>query len=157
MGPEARENEMNLNIEDFLTDLALEQERYDRIVEVTEEQKRVITTSDMDALLRLLQRKNHLLQEIEEIEKRTRPAKETWKTSRESWESGTMRRVEEAFTRIQEVLKRLLALEEEARDLMEKQKGTTVAQIREVQRKKKVLDAYGRGKPPESRFYDQSR
>ncbi|MHC4608547.1 MAG: flagellar export chaperone FlgN [Planctomycetota bacterium] len=148
---------MTLDAEQFLKDLAEQRRLYEKMTEGAEEQNRVIASADMDALLGILKKKTALLQEIEEIEKRTAPMREAWKTERGSLDAETVRRVEEAVRETQEVLKKLLALEEQGRSMMQGQKGDTGDKLKDIQQKKRMLDAYGKSSPPESRFYDKSQ
>lgn len=144
-----------LDVERFLEDLAQQRDRYRRMVEATVEQNEAIRKSDMDTLLRIVKMKGMLLAETEEIERRTLPARQAWNEERSTLDEETVGRVEAAVQETKAVLQELLTLEEEGRALMETQKGSAGEQIRDMQKKKRVLDAYGQKKPPESRFYDR--
>lgn len=148
---------MDSDAEHLLGDLDRQRERYERMVEATIEQNRRIASSDMDGVLEVLQRKSALLQEIEEIERGTAAVRKRWNEAGEARDPGSLRRVEEAVEKTKGVLQRLLALEEEGRGLMERQKGATAEKLKELHRKKKGLDAYGRSGPSESRFYDTNQ
>jgi len=141
--------------ERFVEELRRQRERYEQMIEATREQNRLIASSDMDGLLRVLQRKNRLLAETDEIEKRAGPLREKWKKVKDVLPPATVRGVEEEAEKTKGVLRALLSLEEEAREMMEKQKTVTGSRILEVQKKKRILDAYGKRGRGESRFYDR--
>ena len=152
---------MSPDLEQFVKDLEEQRLRYEKMVEVTVEQNRLISSSELDALLNVLKKKTQLLLEIDEIERRTAPLRKSWNESREQVDPETAKRVEEAVAGTKEVLQKLLKLEEEGRSMMEERKGATGGKIRDLQQKKKVRDAYGKSgtkKPPgESRFFDQNK
>lgn len=148
---------MSFDVASFVEDMDRQCLCYQRMADVAREQNRLITASDMDALLGIQTRMAALLQEHEEIERRAAPARQAWAGEKSGLGAAEVQRVEAAVTRAREALSAVLKLQEEGRSLMEKQKGMTTQDLQEIQKKRKVRNAYGKGGPAESRFYDTNQ
>ncbi len=145
---------MNIDVEKLLEGFAQQRELYEKMVEVTREQNRRIESNEVDALLKVLENKNQLLREIGDIETGAAPLRRQWNEAHEEMDAETVKRVETGIGGTKEVLQALLKLEEEGREMMERQRGTAGDQIRQIQQKRKARNAYGQKRPDESRFID---
>ncbi len=145
---------MNIDVEKLLEGFARQRELYEKMVEVTREQNRRIESNEVDALLKVLENKNQLLREVGEIETGAAPLRRQWNEAHKEMDAETVKRVETGIGGTKEVLRELLKLEEEGREMMERQRGAAGDQIREIQQKRKVRNAYGQKGPGGSRFID---
>ena len=145
---------MNLDVEKLLEGFARQRELYEKMVEVTREQNRRIESNEVDALLKVLENKNQLLREIGDIEKGAAPLRRQWNEAHKEMDAETVKRVETGIGGTKEVLQALLKLEEEGREMMERQRGAAGDQIRQIQQKRKVRNAYGQKRPGGSQFID---
>ena len=145
---------MNIDVEKLLEGFARQRELYEKMVEVTREQNRRIESNEVDALLKVLENKNQLLREIGDIETGAAPLRRQWNEAYKEMDAETVKRVETGIGGTKEVLQALLKLEEEGREMMERQRGTAGDQIRQIQQKRKVRNAYGQKRPGGSQFID---
>ena len=145
---------MNIDVEKLLEGFARQRELYEKMVEVTREQNRRIESNEVDALLKVLENKNQLLREIGDIETGAAPLRRQWNEAYKEMDAETVKRVEIGIGGTKEVLQSLLKLEEDGREMMERQRGTAGDQIRQIQQKRKVRNAYGQKRPGGSQFID---
>ena len=143
----------------FLDGLKRQHAKYREMVAVAEEQLAVVASSDVDALLRLLDRKRGIMSEIEAIEKEIAEVKVQWPEIRAGLDADLIRRVETAVAETRDVLEQLVQLEEQGKAAMERRKDVTADELKGLWQKKKMRDAYGgpQKKPPDTRFYDDMK
>ena len=106
----------------FLDGLRLQREKCGRMAEVVEEQKKVLASQDVDALLALVARKGTLMEEIEALQKELGPLAESWSGSKGKFDPAVVREVEAAVEETRRVLSELVKLEEEGRSQMSGQR-----------------------------------
>ena len=144
----------------FLDGLRRQHAKYRDMVAVAEEQLVVLESADVDALLKLLDRKRGIMAEIDAIEKEIADVKSRWPDIRPGLDASTIGEVESAVTETRAILERLVKLEEQGKTAMEKKKVATADELKGLWQKKKMRDAYGGGppkKPPDTRFYDDKK
>ena len=139
----------------FLDGLRKQRDRYRSMTSVVEEQKGLLTASDLDALMVLVERKRVLMGEIESAEKTLAPTKEQWSELRAGVDGSIVREVEETVAETREILKSLVKLEDEGRSLMEKQRESVAHELKGIMTKKKARGAYGGDAGSEPRFFDK--
>ncbi len=81
------------DVDRLLSALQQQQERYDQMVSVMEDQKSLLGASDVDALMVLVDRKRALLSEIDELEKQVIEVRGDWEETRERLDEASRRRV----------------------------------------------------------------
>jgi flagellar biosynthesis/type III secretory pathway chaperone len=138
----------------FLDSLRRQQGKYRELAVVAEEQKRVLSGSDIDALMGVVDRKRLIMGEIEQLEKDLAPTKGRWAEIRGSLEPSTIREVESAVEETKRILQELVRLEDEAREALERQRVSTAEQLKDLMKKKQARGAYGAGGGPDPRFID---
>ena len=143
----------------LLDGLRRQSEKYREMVAVAEEQRRVLEGDDVDALLKLLDRKRGLLVEVDVVEKEIGGIKAKWPEMKAELDATTIREVERAVEETRSVLESLVKLEEEGKAAMERRRSKTGDELRDLMQKRKVRDAYGEPKksPPETRFFDDTK
>ena len=141
--------------EAFLDGLRKQRDRYRAMVAVVDEQKGLLASSDLDALMALVERKRSLMGKIEVAEKDLAVTKERWPELRGDLDAATVRDVEGTVAETRRILQDLLKLEDEGRSLMEKQRDTVAQELKGLMTKKKARGAYGAGGGPEPRFFDK--
>ena len=131
------------DVDRLLNALQQQQERYDTMVSVMEDQKSLLGASDIDALMVLVDRKRALLSEIDELEKQVVEVRGDWKETRETLDETSRRRVEEAIERKRVVLERLVNLENEGFDLMQQRRAAAAEELNALVKMKRARGAYG--------------
>ena len=135
----------------FLDGLRRQQSKYRELTEVAEEQKRVLDGGDIDALMRIVERKRVIMAEVEELEKDLSATKARWAELRSSVDEAALREVEGAVGETKRILQELVRLEDEARAVLERQRDSTAGPLKELMTKKRARGAYGGGPPAPTR------
>lgn len=149
---------MTFSHQPFLDDLGLQKAKYEDIVALSLEQKKLIERDDVDGLMQILERKRRLMSDLEAVEARLKGHRLEWSEERSKVEERTVREVEDLVLSTRKVLEQLVSLEDESRTLMEKYRDATADQLKELWQKKKVREAYGgSGGEPDGRFYDDHK
>ena len=130
------------DVDRLLNALQQQQERYDTMVAVMEEQKSLLGARDVDALMVLVDRKRALLSEIDELEKQVVEVRGGWEETRETLGETSRRRVEEAIERKRVVLERLVNLENEGLELMQQRRSAAADELKALVKKKRARTAY---------------
>jgi flagellar biosynthesis/type III secretory pathway chaperone len=141
----------------FLEALRRQEDKYGQMVALVEEQKKLLSGSDVDALMGLLERKRSLLAEIEELEKDLADTRERWAEVRATLDAETVRRVEEAVEGKRRVLEKLVRMEDEGQALMRQHRASTAEELKGLMKKKKARGAYGGSGESGARFYDDKK
>lgn len=98
----------------LLDGLRRQQGKYRELVAAAEEQKRLVASSDVDALIALVEIKRALVGEVEALDREIAGDRRRWPEMRAGLDPGRASEVEEAVERTRELLAQLLRLEEEA-------------------------------------------
>ena len=107
------------DVERFLDGLRRQRAKYLEMAAVAVEQRRALEASDMDGLLRVVERKRALLGEIALIDRDVAPFREGWDTLKAGADAAAAKAVEELVTSIRETLKDLVRQEDEGRAALE--------------------------------------
>ena len=81
------------DVDRLLNALQQQQERYDTMVSVMEDQKSLLGASDIDALMVLVDRKRLLLSEIDELEKQVVEVRGSWEETGETLGETSRRKI----------------------------------------------------------------
>ena len=130
------------DVDRLLNALQQQQERYDTMVSVMENQKSLLGARDVDALMVLVDRKRALLSEIDELEKQVVEVRGGWEETRETLGETSRRRVEEAIERKRVVLERLVNLENEGFELMQQRRSAAADELEALMKKRRARTAY---------------
>ena len=145
----------DINIEEFISQLNLEKDKYIEMTAIAEEQKKTITDNNTSNLLKLLERKSVILKDIEDIERNVSTVKSSWNEIRQSIDPALRGRVEDIVDEISNILKTLVALEEEGRNILEGRRDSTSEEIKSLRVKKQARNAYDSGDKSDNRFVDK--
>lgn len=129
-------------VERFLDGLRRQRAKYQEMAAVAVEQKRAIEASDMDALLRIVERKRGLLEEVAAIDRDVAPFREGWDTLKAGVDAAAVKAVEELVTAVRETLKELVRQEDEGRAALEGMRRAVVDV--DALAKARARGAYGR-------------
>lgn len=127
----------------LLDSLSRQRDRYASVAGISERQRALLESNDMDALIDLIDQKRRLLLEIESIKKETADLMERWPSLRASAPAETVRGVEAVVEETRALLERILRIEEEDRARFEQGRQERADELRKLQMRKKMRDAYG--------------
>ncbi len=136
-----------MNLAAFLADVAAQNERYRAMAALAEESISLLASRPLDAALPLLERKQALLAEISEIDARLAPIRSDWERIRASLSEADRSRVEEAVRGTRDVLEGLVALENRAKEAMERKHVASIRDFQDRVARSRLRDAYGGGAP----------
>src|SRR3989304_5649237 len=98
---------VDINIEEFISQLNLEKDKYIEMTAIAEEQKKTIADNNTSNLLKLLERKSVILKDIEDIERNVSTVKSSWNEIRQSIDPALRGRAEDIVDEISNILKPL--------------------------------------------------
>ncbi|HEX7898188.1 MAG TPA: flagellar export chaperone FlgN [Planctomycetota bacterium] len=128
----------------FLDGLRRQRSKYAEMAAVAAEQRRALEASDMDALLRIVERKRALLADIATIDRDVAPYRAGWDTLKASVDAVTAREIETEVAAMRDMLKDLVRQEDEGRAALEKRRETEAVDLQTLLAKAKARGAYGR-------------
>lgn len=128
----------------FLDGLRRQRAKYAEMAAVAADQRRALETSDMDALLGIVERKRTLLADIAAIDRDVAPVRAGWDTLKASVDAATARDIEREVSAIRDLLKDLVRQEDEGRVALERQRETAAVDLKSLLAKAKARGAYGR-------------
>ena len=128
----------------FLDGLRRQRAKYAEMAGVAADQRRALEASDMDALLRVVERKRALLAEIGAIDRDVAPFRAGWDTLKGSVDAAAVREIEAEVAAIRDMLKDLVRQEDEGRAALEKRRETATVDLQALLAKSKARGAYGR-------------
>ena len=128
----------------FLDGLRRQRAKYAEMAAVAADQRRALETSDMDALLRIVERKRTLLADIAAIDRDIAPLRAGWDTLKASVDAATARDIEVEVSSMRDMLKDLVRQEDEGRAALERQRETSAADLQALLAKARARGAYGR-------------
>ena len=141
-------------VDRFLEALRRQQAKYRELAALAQEQKKVLGGTDVDALMGMVERKRAIMGDIEALEKALAPTKGRWSELRASLDEPVIREVEAAVEETKTLLQALVRLEDEAREVLERQRAATANQLKELMTKKRARGAYGGPGGTGPRFID---
>ena len=130
---------------EFVERLRRQRDKYREMSAVVERQQAVLSGSDLDALVALVERKRVLMAEIEELERALRPDRERWAEIRKGLDASARREAEATIAETKAILAALVKLEDEGRALLEERQASAAERIQAVLRRRKAGRAYGAG------------
>lgn len=145
------------DLRQFIQDLRFQRDKYSEMVAVTEEQQRLMgRTSDLDPLMQLIEKKRTLLDDIERVEQTMSPVKSRWATLRGEIEASLRTEVESVVDQIAHILEDLVRLEEQCHQTIQRERGQTLDELKQLWQRKQVRKKYGGGPSASgSQFLDQ--
>lgn len=145
----------NSDLDDLLEYLGQEQACYTSLLDLSRQQKEVITDGEVDDLLQTLSQKQKVLARIGEIETKLLPFKQNWGDVRASLDDDDRQVLDLALGTVEELLAELIALEKESEQLLVERRDRCQAELTETTHGARVTDAYApRRTPPSARFLD---
>jgi hypothetical protein len=128
----------------FLDGLRRQRAKYAEMAAVAADQRRALEASDMDGLLRIVERKRTLLADIAAIDRDVAPFRARWDTLKASVDAAAARDIELEVSSMRDMLKDLVRQEDEGRVALEKQRETSAVDLQALLAKAKARGAYGR-------------
>jgi len=128
----------------FLDGLRRQRKKYEEMAGVAAEQRQALEASDMDALLRIVERKRTLLADIGAIDRDIAPFRAGWDTMKASVDAALAREIEAEVSSIRDTLRDLVRQEDEGRVALEKQRETAAVDLKALLARAKARGAYGR-------------
>ena len=137
--------------------LRAERRIYEALEQIAEKQDSVLEDGATEELLRLARAKEAELQRIEHAEALIAPLKEQWPHLREAIDPALRQEVETELDGIQNVLRRLIDLENRGQRGMEDRRRDTAEKIQQVEGGRRVHQAYRPAtSAPAPRYLDRS-
>ena len=122
--------------------LRSEQRVYEGLLEITRRQKEILLSGRTEEILQLARSKEAVLGRIDAIERDLVPLKESWPELRDQVGSDLRDEIEQERTRLQDVLKGLIELEEEGQRSIDRLRQETADKLRQVEGGRRVQQAY---------------
>jgi hypothetical protein len=143
--------------EKLIDGLRRQREKYGEIAAIAERQGPLLESGDLEALMPLIERKRALMEEIEAIKRDTGGLLQRWPELKPGLPAERVRAVEQVVEETRALLERILRLEEEGRSKVERGRGDKAEEIRQLQKQKRLRDAYGQKEEGESRYLDDKK
>ncbi len=137
--------------------LRRQREKYGEVAAVAERQRALLESNDLDGLLRLIERKRVLMEEIDAIKRETAGLTERWGEIRGRLPAGEIRAVEAVVEETRLLLEKILKIEEEDRKRIEQGHEGRGEELRKLHQQRKLRDAYGQKGEGETRFLDDKQ
>ena len=127
----------------LLEDLESLEKIYLKLIELTENQSQVIASGVTEELMRLADSKSLELDRLATVEARMKQSQARWESQRENFGEMDRGRVKQAVGRVEDVLRRLLKLEEEEGQALARRRDDTVREMRRMDNSRRLSAAYG--------------
>lgn len=137
--------------------LRRQREKYGEVAAVAERQRALLDANDLDGLLRLIERKRALMEEIDAIKREMAGLPERWAELRGRLPADEVRKVEEVVEETRLLLERILKIEEADRQRIEQGREGRGEELRKLHQQRKLRDAYGQKGEGETRFLDDKQ
>lgn len=142
--------------ERFVADLQEIQALYTRLTELTRDQSRILQQGVSEDLLHLAEAKEREMARLEVIEERMRGTRDVWESVQSRLSEHQKSTVKSLMEAVSQVLKDLVALEEEENRRLLEKREETVQEIRRLDGVRKFQGAYAAAQPPgQPRVLDQ--
>lgn len=117
---------------------------YTEVRDISNSQKALILQSDAGALMQLISEKQMRIERIAELETQAAPLKQRREVELDLWPAEARAKVDPLVRELQALLKEIVTLEEESRNLVESTNRRSSQQVARIQRGKAMLNAYGK-------------
>lgn len=142
-------------LESFLEELRQMQQIYRKLIELTENQSRVIVAGVTEEVIRLAEDKSRELERLERLEPRLEASKAHWRSVKESLQPSDRDRVLAVIHQVEETLRRLLELEEEEGHALRRRRDETEKELKHLDNSRRLHHAYGPAIPGGGHSIDQ--
>ena len=126
----------------LLEGLKCQQECVRQLASLCDDQRRLVARGDAEGLLRLLGRRQGLIRELEEAEKKVSSFKSDWPASRDTLPAPQRPAIEEMLTEIETCLQRIIEQDESDYKQLAETKDAVGAQIRRTATGRQINAAY---------------
>jgi hypothetical protein len=130
---------------------------YQRILELSRKQSEAIAGDETSELMQVLTRKQEVMREVEASGAGAGDLLQEWEAVKPQLTAADREPVEQAHEEVKEVLAEVLRLEEEGRTALASRTGDKGGKLRNMQRGKQMLKAYGRGAPNRGSHYTDNK
>jgi hypothetical protein len=144
-----------VDIEQLLSDLESQRKLYSEMTGISRKMIDGLRSGDSDAAARALEAKQEILNSLDVLEARLGPVRAEWLKISEGLPEADRERVNSAMRGVQEVLGKLIEIENDAQKEIEERRNEVADKLRGTQSKKNVNRAYGQPKPDSTRFLDE--
>jgi hypothetical protein len=127
------------------------------LLKLAKEQKRVLVSQDLVKLNSILKEKDDWIKKIAHIEEKLIPLKKEWSKKKDKGSRASEEVIENLVDRGKILLKELLLIEEESRNLILEKQTNIKAHIRDLQKRKRILRSYATKRSYIPRFIDIKR
>lgn len=125
------------------------------LIGLSERQNALIEHEEpIDELMVVLGRKQTLIDDLQVVEDELRPLREVWVKSQDAAEADQRERIRGLAGRAEDVLKRVLELEEVARSSLVESQQRVVEELTHIDKGRRLVKAYGRPELNEARAID---
>lgn len=134
-------------------------EHYRKVLDLSRRQVAAVREGDTDALMTILSEKQTLMKAIEAEAAAGAPALEAWDAAKGNLAAEERQPVETVHQEIKTILAEVLQMEEEGRAALGNRSDAQGQQLRNMQRGKQMLRAYGTAPPVDrgGRFTDNRK
>ena len=131
---------------------------YRDLADLAREHRTVLESGspDADELIRVAKSKETQLSRLERAESRMRTEREAWQEIQPRVSEEDRRSVQEAYGRVESVLRQLLSLEAEQQQALLSQKEGTLGELKRIEAARKIQRAYSSPIPEPRGLVDQT-
>jgi len=137
--------------------LVLQRDKYAEVAAMSERQRALLESGDLEGLMSLIEAKRARLEEVESVKRGVADAMQRWPQLRSSCPPEVARRVEAVVEEIRAILEKILRVEEEDRGRFERGRDERAAEIRDLRQRQKLRDAYGQKEQGGAGFVDDKK
>ena len=135
--------------------LEAERQWYESFAALSQRQMRIIEDGETAELLRVLARKQQVLEKIDQVEQTLAPLKGQWPTLRDELPAERRAGVERVIDQVRDVLAEVIELERQSERRLCQRKESTLQEIERSSRGQQAPNAYGAtARPTGNRYLD---
>ncbi len=149
-------NEIDEKVEIFERKLGAQAELYHTLVGLSREQVEKISAEDIDALMRLLDRKKEVIDEIEQVETAVEPLRQFWEAHKDEVAEPVRARLRAVVDEIRTLLEEALEIEEAGRRKLGITTDEVEDQMRQLSAGPRAMRSYAPGQDQKPRFMDHT-
>ncbi len=131
-----------IDLDLFISKLEAQKESYKTMLKISLRQKEFINARDIESLYTLTEEKRKLMDDIDAIESAVGPIKANWSKIKQDLTSDQVLRVEAVVDEAIQVLREIIAIEEECKKFMEERRRSAYATISSISGARKSLGSY---------------
>jgi stage III sporulation protein SpoIIIAA len=153
---ETQMNEIDEKIEVFEQKLGAQAELYRTLIGLARAQADKISAEDVDALMRFLEKKKVIIDEIEQVGATAEPLRQFWESHKDEVAEPVRERLKAVVDEIRALLEELMEIEEAGRRKLGITKDEVESQMQQLSAGPRAMRSYAPGRDQNPRFMDHT-